>query len=156
MNTGNKDLVPIIGMIEDLKKQIEKSGDDFSLEMKTKMGQQLDALTKISTEALTAIRNRLREDATRVWRGGAGVYQLNADCYVKFPYPVKTLKNTADIDFLKRVLGDDFGDVITINTRYELRKEIPEEILKKYLNILSNVIDVVDGGTPRVFFKKEE
>lgn len=157
MSHTNNDLTTLIRFMESLNTLINSERASMTLEEKAKLGQQLDAVVKSTSDTLETLKGFLREEAFQICKGKAGDCQLTPECTVKFPHPVMRLKEDADVDALHKILGDDYLEIIEATTTHTLRKDAQTKILSnpKYLEALTGAIDIEDGK-PRVFFKKDD
>lgn len=132
---------------------------NISLKEWVGIGQKLMVLVNESAKAVGFIKDMLRKEAAARADGKPGSHYFpgidGSQCIVNIPTPVLQMKKDADIDSLRRLLGDKFDLFFETVVTYRPRKEFYLKTAacnEKEVQAIVDAVDLVDG-TPRVMFK---
>ena len=145
------------GLLIDLNRILRDSTEIDSDEA-IGMGWELWRLATRAKTALEPIKSIVRE-AAQQQINGSGVVQLQGPdythCTVTFPESLPQLRKDVELETLRSVLGDAFGDLFSerpdVKPRKDFKKTVQAELNEADAKAVRAAVDLVEG-TPRVSF----
>jgi len=155
-------LETLVSTFQELLAEIQDTLNDATVSESVEVGSTLFHLLKEAEAIQDQIKVKLREAALEDLSHGSGVAKFEGTCdgsvTITVPKAKPRLRKDADIDLLRKALGEDFDLYLETVTNHNIRTITPDLISQmedgQPKTILLSSIEEVEG-TPRVSFQKK-